>query len=239
MITAAKAGERFVDGPLVEFFRVIYGTRRCCSGNDSGSSATRRSTASCTESSSSATTSSSSASTSGTATTSTRGERRSGRGTSRPSGPTGSKPIVYQHQTGGIFDDEWTPLLAGVLRDLEPEAVIELVKAVLGLREAAWGHLIETGLDPDTYVDGQARDTLVAVGDRMRVYMGIGVDAPRSRSDQAVCTPEIVRRSVLASYRAGAHGVIFGPAYSGMNLTTLDGGAQALQELGLLEAATP
>jgi len=49
---------------------------------------------------------------------------------------------------------------------------------------------------------------------------------------------EIVRRSVLASYRAGAHGVIFGPAYSGMNLTTLDGGAEALHELGLLEAAT-
>ena len=62
------------------------------------------------------------------------------------------KPIVYQHQSGGIFVDEWTPLLAGVLRDLEPEAVIEVVKAVLGLREAAWGHLIETGLDPDTYV---------------------------------------------------------------------------------------
>ena len=47
------------------------------------------------------------------------------------------KPIVYQHQSGGIFVDEWAPLLAGVLRDLEPEAVIELVKAVLGLREAA------------------------------------------------------------------------------------------------------
>ena len=47
------------------------------------------------------------------------------------------KPIVYQHQSGGIFFDEWTPLLAGVLRDLEPEAVIEVVKSVLGLREAA------------------------------------------------------------------------------------------------------
>jgi hypothetical protein len=39
---------------------------------------------------------------------------------------------------------------------------------------------------------------------------------------------------VLASYRAGAHGVIFGPAYAGMNLTTLDGGAEALRELSLL-----
>jgi hypothetical protein len=66
--------------------------------------------------------------------------------------------------------------------------------------------------------------------------MGIGVDAPRWRDDQAVCTPEIVERSVLAAYDGGADGVIFGPAYSGMNLTTLDGGGLALRQLGLLES---
>ncbi len=148
------------------------------------------------------------------------------------------KPIVYQHQSGGIFSDEWSPLLATVLRDLDPDQVIELVKTVLGLDEARWGELVQTGLDPDTYVFGQARDTLEAVEDKLRVYMGVGVDAPRSRADQAVCTPDIVRRSVLASYRAGAHGVIYGPAYAGMNLTNLDGGAQALRELGLFEGGT-
>ena len=51
------------------------------------------------------------------------------------------------------------------------------------------------------------------VDGKVPVYMGIGVDAPRGHADQAVCTPEIVRRSVLAAYRAGAEGVIFGPAY--------------------------
>lgn len=239
MITAAKAGERFIDGPLVEFFRVIYrnpeillwerfwvernkaldrelyGIVKFCDDKlEFGLNVWNRNHFN-------------------------PWRKAQWPWDEQTQWADWAKPIVYQHQSGGIFVDEWTPLLAGVLRDLEPEAVIEVVKAVLGLREAAWGHLIETGLDPDTYVEGQARDTLVAVGDRMRVYMGIGVDAPRSRSDQAVCTSEIVRRSVLASYRAGAHGVIFGPAYSGMNLTTLDGGAQALQELGLLEAATP
>ena len=147
------------------------------------------------------------------------------------------KPIVYQHQSGGIFSDEWTPLLETVLRDLDPDQVIELAKAVLGLKEPRWDEIVQAGLDPDTYVFGQARDTLEAVGDRVRVYMGVGVDAPRSRADQAVSTPDIVRRSVLASYRAGAHGVIYGPAYAGMNLASLDGGAEALQELGLLETA--
>jgi hypothetical protein len=144
------------------------------------------------------------------------------------------KPIVYQHQSGGIFADEWAPLLLGLFRDLDPDQVIELAKAVLGLKEAAWGEIVQAGLDPDTYVFGQARDTLEAVGDKVAVYMGIGVDAPRTRADQAVCTPDIVRRSVLASYNAGAQGVIFGPAYAGMNLTTLDGAADGLRELGLM-----
>ena len=31
--------------------------------------------------------------------------------------------------------------------------------------------------------------------------------------------------------------MIYGPAYAGMNLTTLDGGADALRELGLFEPA--
>jgi hypothetical protein len=146
------------------------------------------------------------------------------------------KPICYQHQSGGIFYDEWLPLLSGFLRDLDPDLVIELVKSVLGLKEARWADLLSTGLDPDTYVYGQCAETVAEVGDRAKVYMGIGVDAPRNRAEQAVCTPDIVRRSVLATYRAGGQGVIFGPAYSGMNLTTLDGGAAALRELGLVGA---
>lgn len=147
------------------------------------------------------------------------------------------KPIVYQHQSGGIFADEWRPLLAGLLRDLDPHGVIELVKGMVGLDEAPWSTIVETGLDPDTYVAGQCRDAIRGLADdRVKVYMGVGVDAPRSRPEQAVCTPDIVYRSVLATYRAGGHGVIYGPAYAGMNLANLDGGARALRELGLHDA---
>ena len=31
------------------------------------------------------------------------------------------KPIVYQHQTGGVFTDEWSLLMSGVLRQPRPE----------------------------------------------------------------------------------------------------------------------
>jgi hypothetical protein len=88
-------------------------------------------------------------------------------------------------------------------------------------------------MDPDTYVYGQCHDTVRAVKGKVPVYMGLGVDAPRVRADQAVCTPDIVYRSVLATYKAGGQGVIFSPNYAGMNLSNLDGAARALEELGL------
>lgn len=141
------------------------------------------------------------------------------------------KPIVYQHQSGGVFFDEWAPLLAGVFARLPVDGVIELAKNVLGIDAPSYGDMVETGFDPDTYVYGQCAETVAAIEDAIPVYMGIGVDAPRTRPQQAVCTPDIVKRSVLATFRAGGTGVIFGPAYSGMNLTTLEGAAEALRDL--------
>jgi hypothetical protein len=75
---------------------------------------------------------------------------------------------------------------------------------------------------------------VAAVEGRVPVYMGIGVDAPRTSAAQAVCTPDIVYRSVKAAYREGAKGVVYSPNYAGMNHTNLEGGAQALKELGLM-----
>ena len=63
--------------------------------------------------------------------------------------------------------------------------------------------------------------------------MGIGIDAPRSRPDTAKMTTDIAYRSVMATYRAGGHGVVLAPNYASMHLTHLDGVAQALTELGL------
>lgn len=143
------------------------------------------------------------------------------------------KPITYQHQSGGIYVNEMTQWHRSILRDVAPEEMTPIMYKLLGLDEAPWNEAVQTGFDPDTYVYGQCRDTVRAVRGKVDVYMGIGVDAPRSRADQAVCTPDIVRRSVLATYRAGGKGVVFSPNYAGMNLTTLDGAAQALDELGL------
>jgi len=143
------------------------------------------------------------------------------------------KPIMYQHQAGGIYVNEMTNLHKSILRDLTPQELTPVMYKILRLNEAPWDDLIQQGMDADTYVYGQCSDVVRAVNGKVDVYMGVGVDAPRSRADQAMCTPDIVRRSVLAAYRAGAKGIILSPAYAGMNLSNLDGAAEALKELGL------
>jgi hypothetical protein len=143
------------------------------------------------------------------------------------------KPITYQHQSGGIYANEMNMLHKSVLRDVSPEEFTPMMYKFLGMNEAPWNELVEKGLDPDTYVYGQCADAVRGVEGKVPVYMGIGVDAPVSSANQARCTPDIVRRSVLATYQAGGKGVVFSPSYAGMNLANLDGAAEALRELGL------
>lgn len=143
------------------------------------------------------------------------------------------KPITYQHQSGEIFAKELGFLQKTVLRDVSPEDATKVLYAILGLNEAPYGEVIQKGMDPDTYVYGQCADAVRGVNGRAKVYMGLGIDAPRVRADQAKCTPDIAYRSVMATYRAGGEGVVLAPNYASMHLTNLDGVAKALTELGL------
>jgi hypothetical protein len=143
------------------------------------------------------------------------------------------KPITYQHQSGLVYQKEMEDFHRSILRDFTPDEMTPLMYKLLGLDEAPWDRVVQEGMRPATYVGGQCADAVRGVAGKAKVYMGIGVDAPRSRADQAVCTPEIVRDSVLATYANGGEGVVFAPNYASMKLTNLDGAAAALTELGL------
>lgn len=143
------------------------------------------------------------------------------------------KPITYQHQAGEIWTREMKALHSTILRDFEPTETTRALFRILGLDEAPFEHLVARGMDPDTYVYGQCADAVRGVDGNAAVYMGIGVDAPRSDPSAARCSRDIVYRSVLATYRAGGDGVVLAPNYASMNLSHLDGVADALGELGL------
>ncbi|TRL41211.1 hypothetical protein [Rhizobium straminoryzae] len=143
------------------------------------------------------------------------------------------KPITYQHQAGEVFAKELGFFQKTILRDFSPDEATAVLYRLLGLKEAPYASVIQTGMDPDTYVEGQCADAVRGVNGKAKVFMGIGVDAPRTRADQAQCTPDIAYRSVMATYRAGGDGIVLAPNYASMKLTNLDGVAKALTELGL------
>lgn len=143
------------------------------------------------------------------------------------------KPITYQHQAGEVFAKELGFFQKTILRDFSPDEATAVLYRLLGLTEAPYASVIQSGMDPDTYVEGQCADAVRGVNGKAKVFMGIGVDAPRTRADQAQCTPDIAYRSVMATYRAGGDGIVLAPNYASMKLTNLDGVAKALTELGL------
>ena len=143
------------------------------------------------------------------------------------------KPITYQHQSGEIWAKEFGFFSRTILRDFDPAAAMAVMDKLLGIGGAGLDRVVQEGLDPDVYVRRQCEDALRGVHGAAEVYMGLGIDAPRVREDQARCTPDIAYRSVMATYRAGGHGIVLSPNYASMRLTNLDGVARALSELGL------
>ncbi|MDG4889771.1 family 10 glycosylhydrolase [Mesorhizobium sp. WSM4887] len=143
------------------------------------------------------------------------------------------KPITYQHQSGEVWAKELSFFQKTILSDFSPDESTAVLYRMLGLDEAPYASVVQRGMDPDTYVAGQCVDALRGVDGRAKVFMGIGIDAPRTRADQAKCTPDIAYRSVMATYRSGGHGIVLAPNYASMHLTNLDGVAKALTELGL------
>ena len=145
------------------------------------------------------------------------------------------KPITYQHQSGEIFHKEVNLFGKSALNDFSSDNLIKIFAKILNINGSSLDNLIQRGLDPDTYIYTQCQDAVRGVEGKSKVYMGIGIDAPRSSKEQAVCTPDIAYRSILSTYRAGGEGVVLSPNYSSMKLTNLDGVAKALKELNIFE----
>ena len=145
------------------------------------------------------------------------------------------KPITYQHQSGEIFHREINIFGKTILNELSNSELVSSFSKILGINETSLDNLIERGLDPDTYIYTQCADAVRGVDGGSKVYMGIGIDAPRSSKEQAICTPDIAYRSVLATYKAGGEGIVLSPNYASMKLSNLDGVAKALKELKIFE----
>jgi hypothetical protein len=102
---------------------------------------------------------------------------------------------------------------------------------MMGLEgEPSLAQLPTTGLSAE-YVAAETRRAIADVQGAIPIYPGIDIDIPTG-VDEKRTQPAGVKAAVIASFKAGAPGVVLSRKYAEMKLTNLAGAGEALRELG-------
>jgi hypothetical protein len=141
------------------------------------------------------------------------------------------KPVLYNVPAGARFAAYVRRLCQTVLRDATPEEWTPVLYRILGLDEAAFTELPETGFRPDYVRDHTAR-FVGAVGPGVRLYPGLGIGV---EGGVRGVTPQDVEAMVAAAFEGGAAGVMISRNYSEMTLENLAAVGKTLRTLGKLD----
>jgi hypothetical protein len=141
--------------------------------------------------------------------------------------------VVMYNNCGGermaLYVDNIGSTLYG---DLSKQSLINLNYALMGFKEGSYDQIPYTGLSAD-YVYRETKRALEGVaGTRTLIWPGIDIDIP-TETNNSKCTPQSVKETVLAAFRAGAPGVLLSRKYSEMRLADLGGAGAAVRELEL------
>jgi hypothetical protein len=141
--------------------------------------------------------------------------------------------VVMYNNCGGermaLYADNIGSTLYG---DLSKQALIDLNDSLMGFKEGSYDQIPRTGLSAD-YVGRETKRALEGVaGTGTLIWPGIDIDIP-TEPKNSKSTPQKVKASVLAAFRAGAPGVLLSRKYSEMRLVNLSGAGDAVRELNL------
>ncbi|SDT12378.1 glycoside hydrolase family 10 protein [Microlunatus soli] len=165
------------------------------------------------------------------------------------------KVVEYNNCAGPRFHSWIDSISHSLFGDADPEQVYPLMLRLLGLEEADYGDLPQTGFSAD-YVRRETARAVAGVRPGCKILPGIDIDIPvgqvpaatqdrrrRSEAPSGVnadntsgsalthCTPEGVRDAVLAAFDGGADGVVLSRKYSEMRLDNLSGAGEAIRQL--------
>jgi hypothetical protein len=148
------------------------------------------------------------------------------------------KPIVY-HETMGPRLRWWViqRMQERLLNDLSLEQSLQLFYSLFGLdarHEPELDELESKGLSPE-YVFRETRRCKLSVGNRARVYAGIGIDVPWYVPDgmePRPSDPELLVRAVQRAFDAGADGVVASREYNEMRMPSLAAFGRAVRANG-------
>jgi hypothetical protein len=142
------------------------------------------------------------------------------------------KPSPYNNCAGPRLARYIRNIQSTVFRDSTPEDVLALHYQIMGLEgEPSLSALPTAGLSA-AYVGAETRRAVTAVQGKIPIYPGIDIDIPTALNEKRT-QPSDVKAAVIASYKAGAPGVVLSRKYAEMKLTNLAGAGEALRELGI------
>jgi hypothetical protein len=146
------------------------------------------------------------------------------------------KPILY-HEAMGPRLRWWVldRMKDRVLNELTLEQSLDLFYSLFGQDESerpSLEKLDSVGLGPE-YVYRETRRCKLGVGNKARVYSGIGIDIPwyvPGGMEPRPSKPDVLQQAVLRAFDAGADGVLASREYNEMRISNLKAFGDAVRE---------
>ena len=138
------------------------------------------------------------------------------------------KLATYNNAGGPRMKAYLDRLSATLFHDAKPNDFVQFYYKIMNYEEGPYEQLHLSGLSSG-YVERETRRAIAGVGGAVKIYPGIDIDVPTSRTDKRT-TPEDVRKSVRAALGAGADGVVLSREYVEMWLANLSAAGDTLRE---------
>ena len=143
------------------------------------------------------------------------------------------RPVLYSNCAGERMRSFEDSTRGNIFGDVPPDEMVEVLYRLLDYREAPYERVFATGFSAD-YVERETRGTMAGVeGSPTQVWPGIDIDVPVPPG-ASHCTPESVRATVEAVFRARAQGILLSRNFIEMKPENLTAAGDALRGLGLI-----
>jgi hypothetical protein len=140
------------------------------------------------------------------------------------------KLILYHAVLGGRIRSWYLERFQNtILKELTLEQSLGLYYALFGYdprMEPSVDNLRNQGFSPD-YVHRETKRSVASANGATRIYAGIGFDVPGSPAEDT----DVIRRSVLGAFGAGASGIVVSREYEEMRVPNLRAVGTAVREL--------
>jgi hypothetical protein len=142
------------------------------------------------------------------------------------------KPVLYSNCAGERMRSFTESVHQNVFGDSPAPETMAMLYQQLNYNEAPYDRVAAAGLSAD-YVSRETARALAGVAPaKVQVWPGLDIDVPTG-AGSSKCTPESVKATVRAAFKAGAQGLILSRNYAEMTPASLAAAGEAIREMGM------